>query len=70
MGYVDDTAAPSGDVKVYVLKSLVPEEKCKKYIETRATAAPMGFAVVVVSVLQLAGDRVSEGNVVTIRNSF
>lgn len=53
-------AAPSGDVKVYVLKSLVPEEKCKKYIETPVTAAPMGFAVVVVSVLQLAGDRVSE----------
>ncbi|KAG0567856.1 hypothetical protein M758_7G109200 [Ceratodon purpureus] len=52
--------APAGDVKVYVLKSLVSEERCKKYIETKATAAPMGFAVVVVGILQLAGDRVPE----------
>lgn len=59
---MDDTA-PAGDVKVYVLKSLVPEELAKRFIETKDIAAPMGFAVVVVGVLQLAGDKVPEGNV-------
>lgn len=60
--WMDDTA-PAGDVKVYVLKSLVPEELAKRFIETKDIAAPMGFAVVVVGVLQLAGDKVPEGNV-------
>lgn len=65
-----DDSAPAGDVKVYVLKSLVSEERCKRYIETRATAAPMGFAVVVVGILQLAGDRVPEGSVLNVWSSF
>lgn len=52
--------APAVDVKVYVLKSLVSEERCKRYIETSTTAAPMGFAVAVVGILQLAGERVPE----------
>lgn len=52
--------APTPDVKVYVLKSTVPEDLCKKFIETSDTAAPLGFAVVVVGILQLAGDRVPE----------
>lgn len=59
--WLDDTA-PAVDVKVYVLKSLVSEERCKRYIETSTTAAPMGFAVAVVGILQLAGERVPEGN--------
>jgi len=58
-------AAPTPDVKVYVLKSTVPEDLCKKFIETSNTAAPLGFAVVVVGILQLAGERVPEGNVVS-----
>jgi len=62
-----DDAAPSADLKVYVLKTLVSEELCKRFIETTDTAAPLGFAVVVVGILQLAGDRVPEGNLV---NSF
>ncbi|XP_024396132.1 uncharacterized protein [Physcomitrium patens] len=57
--------APAGDVKVYVLKSLVPEELAKRFIETKDIAAPMGFAVVVVGVLQLAGDKVPEGTLWT-----
>ena len=65
----DDTAS-TGDVKVYVLKSLLSEERCKKYIETSTTAAPAGFAVVVVGIIQLAGERVPEGNLVTLWNSF
>lgn len=52
--------APSAEVKVYVLKSLVSEERCKKFIETRDTAAPVGFAVVVVGIIQLGGERVPE----------
>lgn len=57
--------APSAEVKVYVLKSLVSEERCKKFIETRDTAAPVGFAVVVVGIIQLGGERVPEGNIVS-----
>lgn len=60
-----DDAAPTVDVKVYVLKSLVSEERCKRFIETTDTAAPLGLAVVVVGILQLAGDRVPEGKVVS-----
>jgi hypothetical protein len=60
-----DYPATTGDAKVYVLKSLLSEERCKKFVETPATAAPVGFAVVVVGILQLAGERVPEGNVVS-----
>lgn len=59
-----DDPAPSSEVKVYLLRSLVSEERCKKFIETPETAAPVGFAVVVIGILQLAGERVPEGNFV------
>jgi hypothetical protein len=48
-----------------VLKSLVSEERCKKFVETPATSDPVRFAVVVVGILQLAGERIPEGNVVS-----
>lgn len=53
--------APTADVKMYVLRSLVSEELSKKYIETPETASFSGFALVVVGILQLAGDKVPEG---------
>lgn len=62
--------APSAEVKVYVLKSLVSEERCKKFIETPDTAAPVGFAVVVVGIIQLGGERVPEGNVLLVKSGL
>jgi hypothetical protein len=53
--------ATTADGKSYVLKSLVSEDLCKRYIETPKSAAFSGFALTVVAILLLAGDKVPEG---------
>lgn len=54
---------PSGtaEAKSYVLVSKVPTEIYSKYIEDKKTSHVTGFTFVVISIVHLAGGKISEG---------
>lgn len=50
------------DAKSYVLVSTLAPEVYSKYVEDKESAHLSGFAFVVISIVQLAGGKISEGN--------
>ena len=50
------------EAKSYIIASKLPAEVYKKYVEDENSAQMSGFTFVVVSIVQTAGGRITEGN--------
>lgn len=55
------------DVKCYVLKSTLPEELRKKYVDTQEGSVATSLTLLVVSVISLCGEKVPEGTFVAFK---
>lgn len=51
----------SGDARSYILISQLQPKVYKKYVEDATTAPLSGFTFVVVSIVHLAGGKITEG---------
>jgi hypothetical protein len=56
--------------KTYILKSLLPLELRQRFVEPPETASLKGFAAVVLCLIHLAQDSISEGKDVATQNPF
>jgi hypothetical protein len=63
-------AADGAGQKTYILKSLLPLELRQRFVEPPKTASLKGFAAVVLCLIHLAQDSISEGKDVHTQSSF